>query len=340
MNKVYDYFKEKFVALEEEQQEVKEAIVSHNLSVEAINDRLLQLRLTCEDSQRVFMSGHIKSEEVALEKDLCVQKDNLESELKELTARLADIEAEKSQIQEYINAISISNEEQKFFGEDYRTEFVGPIDGSDILKIQEIERKRMATELHDSVVQKLTALIHKSEFCNRLIDTDKSRVKMELGVIENVARECVNELRDIIYDLNVLQLSDLGVRTSIINCIDNIQKTTDMNITLNIPENFKPIDEFIAGNIIRTIRELCNNAIKHSRGSNINVKLFFRGQKVYIDVSDDGVGLDCKNITTGFGLSMIRERVALLEGKITCSNNKGKGSVFKIVLPTEIKSKA
>ena len=75
------------------------------------------------------------------------------------------------------------------------------VNGLKLLETQEIERKRIARELHDSTVQNLTNLVHKTELCTKLVDLDPIRAKLELQTMINTIKTTINDMRNIIYDL-------------------------------------------------------------------------------------------------------------------------------------------
>lgn len=69
------------------------------------------------------------------------------------------------------------------------------------LEMQELEKKRIARELHDTTVQNLTAMVHKIEYCTRLIDADPISAKLEMQTMISTIRATIEEMRGIIYDL-------------------------------------------------------------------------------------------------------------------------------------------
>ena len=79
-----------------------------------------------------------------------------------------------------------------------------------IINLNEMDRKRIARELHDSTNQNMVCMIHKIELASRFIDTDPIRVKLELGTIKKYLKENIDELRNLVYDLRPMSFDDLG----------------------------------------------------------------------------------------------------------------------------------
>ena len=78
-----------------------------------------------------------------------------------------------------------------------------------MLEAQELERQRIARDLHDSTVQNLTNCVHKLEYISKIIDTDPERSKMELIMLEKNTRTVINEMREIIYNLRQMSIEEI-----------------------------------------------------------------------------------------------------------------------------------
>jgi len=211
------------------------------------------------------------------------------------------------------------------------------------IQIQEAERQRIARDIHDSVVQKLVALIHKSEFAMRVIDSDSLRAKLEIDVINKIVRECIDELRSIISNLRPMSLDDLGLEITLRRNIAQFDNSSDMSIDLKYKvEDLAKIEPIISVTVLRIIQELCSNSIKHSEGSTINIEIFIKDKKMNIIFEDDGIGslgIDeisslNNNNNSGFGIPIIKERVKLLGGNIKTGKNKNNSGLrYDIKIP-------
>jgi two-component system sensor histidine kinase DegS len=79
-----------------------------------------------------------------------------------------------------------------------------------ILQTVESERQRIARDLHDSTVQSLTSLTHKTELCLKLMDVDPIRCRLELTSQGKILKDIINELRNMIYNLRPMSFDDIG----------------------------------------------------------------------------------------------------------------------------------
>ena len=112
--------------------------------------------------------------------------------------------------------------------------------GLKFLEDQEIERQRIARELHDSTVQNLTMLIHKAELCFKLIEKDPVQAQLEIRTMSEALRSSINEMRDIIYNLRPMALDDLGLQEALERYI--AQTMLQHEITLKLSTSGKQFE--------------------------------------------------------------------------------------------------
>lgn len=215
------------------------------------------------------------------------------------------------------------------------TEFV-------LLEFQENERSRIAMELHDSVVQNLTSLIHKTELCTKLVDKDTIRTKLELQTMIGTLKNSINEIRSIIYNLKPMALDDLGLKVTLERYVKQLSVYSDFDVVLNIEEDFEEnLYPLLSINILRIIQEACSNSIKHSNGSKIDVSLKIIDNNFVVIVSDNGDGfkLDSDNKiiveNDSFGLSIMKERTRLLSGSIEYYNSENNSATVEVKFPVK-----
>lgn len=213
-----------------------------------------------------------------------------------------------------------------------------------LLETQENERKRISRELHDNTIQNLTSLVHKAELCAKLIDRDTVRCKLELSMMSKTLREIIDDTRQMIYDLRPMSFDDIGLNITIERALDKIERRESRKINFIVegePYQIKPV---IGITLLRIIQEGCNNAIRHAEGSCIQVILTYLPDMVSIKIEDDGKGFDMNQVAgedrednSGFGLSMMRERVYLLSGNIDIDSKLDGGT--KIIVNVPIRNK-
>ena len=332
MKKIVKFFQKELNSCNENKAEIENEIHRAGLDIEFVRKTKKQIISESDSTCNIFYANGNDVTFVTREISSLKQKEE------DLTNFISNKKTELEKIQKRIDSIS------EMISECDKINYIDKsvVQDVNIIQIQEAERQRIARDIHDSIVQKLVALIHKSEFAMRVVDSDPLRAKLEIDVINKIVRECIDELREIISNLRPMSLDDLGLEITLRRNIAQICNTTDMQIDLNYnvidAVNIEPI---VAVTVLRIIQELCSNAIKYSKGSEINIKIASQDNSLNISFEDDGVGFlgfddnsISNNTNSGFGLPILKERVKLLNGCIEFGkNSENKGARYDIQIP-------
>lgn len=215
-----------------------------------------------------------------------------------------------------------------------------------MLDIQEKERQRIARELHDSSVQNLTHLIHTIELSSMFIDQDPIRAKLELAACSKNLKSVIDEMRETIFNLRPMSFDDLGFKQSIEEYIGNLKRQFDNDITIeynicDIGDNTwgknKEELDLILVTVYRVIQEALMNALKYSAAEKIVLNMDSSEEAFHIVISDNGKGFSLEQVIKHkdrhFGISVMKERVYLLNGDISIETEPGRGTEIKIEIP-------
>lgn len=208
--------------------------------------------------------------------------------------------------------------------------------GIKILEEQELERKRIARELHDSTVQNLTTLIHKTELCSKLIDIDPIRAQLEMHMMSEMIRSTVNEMRDIIFDLRPMALDDLGLTVALERFATQAMMQHEVKVGLNVKGKEKNLLPVVKTTLFRIITEACNNAIRHGKTDKVTVFLNFEKKSFYARIEDRGCGFEINEDVIkakNFGISIMEERTHLLKGSFHIQSEPGMGTAVEVKVP-------
>lgn len=221
-----------------------------------------------------------------------------------------------------------------------------------VLQELECERKRIARELHDSTIQMLTILIYKAEFCEKVVEKDAIRTKMELQIMIELLKESIDEIRNTIYDLHPMSIEDLGLIASVERYLIFLNRDTNIDFTLKVNGEEKCCLPIVNISLYRVIQESCNNIMKHSQATKASIDILYTDDIIQLKIQDNGVGfkqkstyesketemlydeikLLCKDKKNGFGIPMMRERVKLLGGEFEIVTDTD-GTMIKIFVP-------
>ena len=214
-------------------------------------------------------------------------------------------------------------------------DFINEMDSFDS---QELERKRIASELHDTSLQDLTHIIYQIELSELYIDLDPTKAKLELEDISNQLRKVIQDIRNTIFDLRPMSFDDLGLEEAINQYILFIKKKYQINFIKHI-DDINYIEEKSKLTIYRIIQECLMNSAKHSEAQTVNLKLMDLKNEIIIEVQDDGVGIEksksYNDDNTHYGLSIIRDRINYLNGVYSIESNNDRGTYIKIKIPNK-----
>ena len=215
-----------------------------------------------------------------------------------------------------------------------------------ILESVEGERQRIARDLHDSSVQSLTSLVHKSELCMKLLDIDPIRCRLELSSMSKILRDVINDMRKMIYDLRPMSFDDIGFDITVERALDKFKQANNVHIVYKVEGEPYELKSIVSITLLRVIQETCSNSVKHGKASTINITMEFLHNELKLVIEDDGVGFDKSTIPTvtrndnsGFGLSMMKERIYLLSGKLSIESSVGNGCKTTVNLPIKKEDK-
>ncbi|NMB01627.1 MAG: histidine kinase, partial [Firmicutes bacterium] len=271
------------------------------------------------------------------ERMLRVRRDNLEQTLAKLQEIAAKAERLVSQVGIALGVLSSSILD---VNQQIEHMHAREIAGQEMLKGQELERKRMAGALHDGPVQDIAHLIVQLEIVEWLQHAGRyAEAKESFQSLKSIAQGSVAHLRRIIYDLNPMTLDDLGLVLTINNFLDNLTKQTGVETRLVVLGNEVRLDSQVELSIFRTVQEAVANCRKHSQAKLVVVTLEFSRQHISVVVQDDGIGFDVASVQEKlksgkhYGLLSMQSRVSVLGGSMSLNSQPGKGAKVLVKIP-------
>ncbi|MCM1102979.1 MAG: histidine kinase [Clostridium sp.] len=181
-----------------------------------------------------------------------------------------------------------------------------------VMQALDSDRKRIANDLHDTIVQDLVHTIHMLELCGRYMEQDAVQAKLQLVSVEKYLRETIQRARNFISDLRPMIFDDIGFREALLNAVEEQQKYTSMMIVADV-EDLPDISNEICIVLYRIAMELLRNAIFHSGGDRVSMTLKRENGVIQLQVVDNGKGFSLKdNTDKHFGLELVKERAYLI----------------------------
>ncbi|HJF33418.1 MAG TPA: sensor histidine kinase [Sporosarcina psychrophila] len=194
--------------------------------------------------------------------------------------------------------------------------------------IKREERVRIARDLHDTLGHTLSLITLQSQLVQRIAEKQPERVTAEAKEIEMTARSALQQVRELVSDMRTITIAEELWDMEQILKAAGIQ--FHMEEETELP-SLPPLQQNILG---MCLREAVTNIVKHSKAENCFVTFGNTRADFAISVRDDGVGV-CNNNYEGNGLSGMRERLALIEGKLSIES--GLGTTVAMTVPVIVK---
>ena len=206
---------------------------------------------------------------------------------------------------------------------------------SDLLvATQERERQNIARELHDGVGQSLVAL--KINLGLLPLQPTDDALKKHTGKTIKMVDEAIAEIRNVIGNLEPSVLKKEGLSASIKNLCGKLAKISGIHFHTTITDAMPVWTETEELNIYRIVQECLTNIIKHSGATQVDINMLtLNDNRFLISVIDNGRGFNLQTVDSGFGLTSIRERSAILNAKIVFDSAEGGGTRVILEVPYE-----
>jgi len=210
---------------------------------------------------------------------------------------------------------------------------------SELSLTEERGRRRLATDLHDSIGQTLA-------MCKLKLDEIRSEASFavlanDLDHIATLLDRAIQGTRSLTFELSPPVLYELGIEAALESLVESMQQMNGTQIKLIDHGGPKPLTEDRAALCFRAVQELLVNAVKHAHARKIEVSIGRNRGRICITVADDGIGFDTsggisrKGRKGGFGLFSIRERLQHLGGSLKVDTKPGRGTRVTLSAPLE-----
>jgi signal transduction histidine kinase len=213
---------------------------------------------------------------------------------------------------------------------------------SKLLTIQEEERKKLSSELHDSIGQTLAALKYHIEMALKIKDQgDLFTAMNHLEQAIPTLQRSIEETRSIYTGLRPPMLDDLGLLATIDWLRREFVKLyPGIHLEVQAAIEEEEIPEYMKACMFRIAQESLNNAAKHSKAEWVDLSLAKNGNNIDLTVADDGIGMDLGRFThtpyaKTLGLTGMRERAELTGGSFRIESAPGAGTSVRASWPME-----
>ena len=196
------------------------------------------------------------------------------------------------------------------------------------------ERGRLARELHDSVTQSLYSLTLLAEAGQRLAKAgDIQRAREYLHRLGEIGQQSLKEMRLLVYELRPLALREEGLMGALNQRLDAVERRAGVEARL-VTEGKLALPENVEEALYRIAQEALNNALKHAAPTSVEVTILADGERVELEIADDGRGFDAGAAESGGGMGLVsmRERAERIGATFQVTSAAGEGTRVKVCL--------
>jgi signal transduction histidine kinase len=195
--------------------------------------------------------------------------------------------------------------------------------------LQEEERRRIAADIHDSVIQLIYGALYETEGTLRRLPPGAAATQLDLQNIQTSLKQAIAEIYQAIYDLWPASLDEMGLFPSLRTYLVQYEETTGISCRLRIQGNSIRFNPAARITIFRILQEALYNVRKHAQATTIEVIFTFQEGRVKVLVQDDGIGFDqeiAMDEQQHLGLISMRERAENIGGTFVIESAPGHGS--------------
>jgi signal transduction histidine kinase len=248
---------------------------------------------------------------------------SLHEELRTVNARL------EQRVRERTAALRRSSQEISRKNEQLEELIVG------VEHAQDEERRRIAQDIHDGVMQTLSGAIYELKAAETSVGSDP--VATRLSSIRELLHQLETELRDVIQDLQPAELEPGSLVRAIESEAGRLQMRYAIRTAVRTSGPHRVLPPAVEAAILRIVKEALGNVQRHAQAQSVLIELHSLRSEVRLTVRDDGVGFEperSQKPRVHLGISGMRRRAEARGGTFDLASTPGSGTTIKVTMPT------
>jgi len=201
-----------------------------------------------------------------------------------------------------------------------------------VVTAQELERRRLARELHDETGQALTSVLLGLKAVEDAAGPDEMRAAST--ALRELVVQTLQDVRRLAVELRPKALDDFGLIPALERLTASFAEQTGIAVDFESALGDERLSDEIGTALYRIVQESLTNIVKHARAQRVSILVTRRDQAVAAVIEDDGDGFDATRVDDrGIGLVGMRERVALVDGRLEIESRPGAGTTILVEVP-------
>ena len=207
-------------------------------------------------------------------------------------------------------------------------------------KVEEVERARLARELHDGVVQALIGLEMQVDVARRETELAPAKVAATLAHVQQLLREQVVDVRQLMAHLRPVRVDSRTLARELSGIVETFARISGIDARFICPADCASLTPRVCREVVRIVEEALVNARKHSGATSVTVTLTPSNGACRLVIDDNGRGFDFTGQLSAAeldarraGPAVIKERVHATGGRLLIQSTPGKGATLEVVIP-------
>lgn len=201
-----------------------------------------------------------------------------------------------------------------------------------VVEAQELERRRLARELHDETGQALTSILLGLKPLEQAVDTPQARAAV--ASVRALVVSTLQDVRALAVELRPSALDDFGLVPAVERLSANVREQSGLRVDLEAQLGNDRLATEVETALYRVVQESLTNILKHADASHVSILLARKQDGVVAVIEDDGAGFDPAGAREdALGLAGMRERVELLGGRLRVESSSGAGTTLVAEVP-------
>ena len=213
---------------------------------------------------------------------------------------------------------------------------------AEILGAQEMERRRIARELHDDFGQDLALVSVELDLLQQRPPASADEAQARIQEVSDRVKHLSSSIHDLSHQLHPMKLEQLGLIAAIRGLCKELSQNHGVRLDFTDDDSHLSPSPEVALCLYRVTQEALRNVVKHSGAASASVRLRTLGETLALEVRDAGRGLDPADLAAqgGLGLVSMRERLRLVDGELTVESQPGEGVHLLAQVPLSTASSA
>lgn len=203
----------------------------------------------------------------------------------------------------------------------------------------ELAQHRLSRQLQDETAQAISDLILRAEVCERLVEMDRQKAKIEITRLKGAASAALKSTRQLVQELRAPALEESGLAAALRRYVEPSRSSEKFQVDLQIVGLGKSLPQAVEIAVFRIVQEALANAAKHSGAGKAEVRVHSEGGQVVVTISDEGSGFDVEAAMRQArgkdqsGLVDMQLRAELVDGALEISSKPGVGCTVSLTIP-------